>query len=212
MLRPGEGEKRVKVFDSGMPSESYWNSLFDIPRILDWLDLDSVRGPIAEIGCGYGTFTVPVAKRTTQPLHAIDIEPEMIQKARDNVAKAGIRNVIFRQQDVLMDGTGLPADSVGLVLLFNILHSPERTQILAEASRILRMSGRVAMIHWRKDIPTPRGPSVELRPDPPAIMDSIVGIGLFPFGDSGILEPYHWGMQLRKGGSPDGKWSPRSVL
>ena len=34
--------KRVKVFDSGMPSESYWNSLFDIPMILDWLDLDSV--------------------------------------------------------------------------------------------------------------------------------------------------------------------------
>ena len=188
----------MKVFDSGMPSESYWNSLFDIPAIVDWLDVDSVGDPIAEIGCGYGTFTVPVANRTAQPVYAIDMEPEMIRIARDNVAKAGIRNVTFRLHDVLVDGTGLPADSMGLVLLFNILHSPERTQILAEAWRILKKSGRVAIIHWRKDIPTPRGPGVESRPDLPAVLGSIAGLDLLPCGDGRVLEPYHWGVQLRK--------------
>jgi SAM-dependent methyltransferase len=189
----------LKVFDSGMPGESYWNSLFDIPTIIDWLDLDSLADPIAEIGCGYGTFSIPVAKRTMQTLYAIDIEPEMIQIASRNAANAGIRNITFRLQDVIQEGTGLPAHSMGLVLLFNILHSPERTQVLLEASRTLKRSGRVAIIHWRRDLPTPRGPSVDSRPDLPSIIDSIAGLDLAPHGDSRILEPYHWGMQLRRG-------------
>ncbi len=65
----------MKVFDSGMPDETYWNSLFDIPAIIDWLKLESVRDPIAEIGCGYGTFTVPAAQESSQVIHAIDLEP-----------------------------------------------------------------------------------------------------------------------------------------
>ncbi len=188
----------MKVPDSGMPSESYWNSLFDISAILDWLDLDSVRDPIAEIGCGYGTFTVPVARRTRQPVFAIDMEREMIRIAGDNVAKAGLRNVVFSLRDILLDGTGLAAGSIGLVILFNILHSPQRTQILAEASRIATRSGRIAIIHWRKDIPTPRGPSLDSRPDLPMIMGSIAGLDLQLWRGEGILEPYHWGVQLCK--------------
>lgn len=189
----------MKVFNSGMPSESYWNSLFDIPAIIDWLDLQSVVDPIVEIGCGYGTFTVPIARQTTQTIHAIDIEPAMIEIARDNAKKAGSQNVVLHCSDVLDAGTGLPSGSVGLVLLFNILHSPERVQILREASRISKTPGRIAIIHWRKDIPTPRGPSVDSRPDLLSIVDSIAGLDLRLYGDSRILEPYHWGVQLQKG-------------
>jgi SAM-dependent methyltransferase len=192
-------EGRVKVFDSGMPSESYWNSLFDIPVIIDWLDLKSVADPIAEIGCGYGTFTVAVARQTTQMVHAFDIEPAMIQRASENTRKNGSQNVAFYCRDVIVEGTGLPSGSMGLVLLFNILHSPEKAQILRESSRILKESGRIAILHWRKDIPTPRGPRVHSRPDLDAIVDSITDLALRLYGDSRILEPYHWGVQLQKG-------------
>jgi len=188
----------VKVFDSGMPSEAYWNSLFDIQAIIDWLDLDSVADPVAEIGCGYGTFTVPVARRAAQRVYAIDLEPEMIRTARQNVANAGLGNVEFRCRDVLDIGTELPSASMGMVLLFNILHSPERTQLLKEAARIARPNGLLAIIHWRKDIHTPRGPSVESRPDRSVILDAVAGLDLTPGGDR-ILEPFHWGMKLVKG-------------
>ncbi len=40
----------MKVFDSGMPDEAYWNSLLDIPLIVDWLNIKDVVGPIVEIG------------------------------------------------------------------------------------------------------------------------------------------------------------------
>jgi SAM-dependent methyltransferase len=188
----------LKVFDSAMPEEAYWSSLFDVPAIIDWLDLESVTDPIVEIGCGYGTFSVPVARRTSQTVHAIDIEPSMIAAAGARVREAGVRNVVFHCRDVLDTGTGLASGSTGLVLLFNILHSPERAQMLKEASAVLKKSGKVAIIHWRKDIPTPRGPSVASRPDLLTIIDAIAGLDLHVHGESRILEPYHWGVQLIK--------------
>ena len=32
----------MKVFDSGMPEEAYWASLFDVPAILAWLAYRSI--------------------------------------------------------------------------------------------------------------------------------------------------------------------------
>lgn len=188
----------MKVADSGMPEEQYWNSLFDIPLIIDWLQLPNVPGPIVEIGCGYGTFTVPVAQSAPASVWAFDIEKEMIERAERNSTRVGCKNVVFVQRDVADLGTGLPDSSAGLVLLFNLLHFAERRVLLLEASRILVEGGDIAIIHWRKDIATPRGPKVELRPDRAMIIESAVGLDLLDSGESRILEPYHWGIKLKK--------------
>ncbi len=181
-----------------MPEEAYWNSLFNVPLIVDWLNLKDVSAPIVEVGCGYGTFTVPIAKVTKTEIYAFDIDPSMIETARRNVQQAGIRNVRFSLRDIVEEGTGLESGSVAMVLLFNILHFSERRILLEEAWRILRPDGVAAIIHWRKDIPTPRGPSVHTRPDQQLILDSISGLDLHFNGNSRILEPYHWGIQLIK--------------
>ena len=188
----------MKIFDSGMPNEAYWNSLFDVPLIIDWLNLDAVSAPIVEIGCGYGTFTIPIARKTDVDVHAFDIDPSMIEPARKNAEKAAVRNVRFDLRDVIEHGTGLESERAGMVLLFNLLHFDGRRILLEEASRILKPNGISAIIHWRKDIETPRGPSIESRPDQEMILDSIKGLDLRFDGNSKILEPYHWGMQLIK--------------
>jgi ubiquinone/menaquinone biosynthesis C-methylase UbiE len=123
----------------------------------------------------------------------------MIETARKHVQQSGFPNVRFFRRDVLETGTGLESHSVGMVLLFNILHFNERRTMLVEASRILKHSGVVAIIHWRKDIETPRGPVVLMRPDKATILSSISGLDLHFNGNSEILEPYHWGIQLIKG-------------
>jgi ubiquinone/menaquinone biosynthesis C-methylase UbiE len=189
----------MKVNDSGMPEESYWNSLFDIPLIIEWLNLKNVSGPIVEVGCGYGTFTLPIARETKDKVYAFDIDPLMIETTQKHMQQAGIHNVQFLQRDIIEHGSGLESNSVGLVLLFNILHFTERRIMLEESSRILKPSGTTAIIHWRKDITTPRGPVLHLRPDKQTILDSIIGLDLLFDGNDRILEPYHWGMQLTKG-------------
>jgi len=188
----------MKIIDSGMPDETYWNSLFDIPLIVNWLNLTSADAPIVEIGCGYGTFTVPIARATTTDVHAFDIDSSMIETAQKNTRQAGIRNVRFNLRDIIAEGTGLESGSVGMVLLFNILHFGGRRILLEEASRLLKPNGAVAIVHWRKDIETPRGPSVHLRPDQDIVLDSVRGLDLTFNGNSAILRPYHWGIQLIK--------------
>jgi ubiquinone/menaquinone biosynthesis C-methylase UbiE len=154
----------MKVFDSGMPEEAYWASLFDVPAILAWLNPAAGIDPVAEIGCGYGTFTVPIARCVPGEVHAFDIEPSMIARAGENARAARLANISFHQRDVLESGTGLSDGSMQTVLLFNILHSRDNRFFLAEAARVLRESGSVRIIHWRKDIETPRGPRRDDRP------------------------------------------------
>jgi SAM-dependent methyltransferase len=191
----------MKVFDSGMPEEAYWNSLFDIKAILAWLNVTG-EFPIAEIGCGYGTFTVPIAVSAVGTLHAFDIDPVMLERARHNAEGTGVQNVEFHERDVLERGTGLPAESMRTVLLFNILHSGENRLLLAEASRVLRPLGSLFIIHWRKDITTPRGPVMASRPDLSTVEEEAKGLDLFFRGNNRTIPPYHWGMQMIKG-DPD---------
>jgi ubiquinone/menaquinone biosynthesis C-methylase UbiE len=188
----------MKVNDSGMPEESYWNSLFDIEGIVDWLALSKVTATVVEIGCGYGTFTVPIAQQLAGKLLAFDIEPSMIETASMNVRNAGLSNVSFGLRDVVEQGTNLEPNSTGMVLLFNILHFSGIRILLEEASRILTVDGIVAIIHWRKDIPTPRGPAISDRPDKDQILNAADGLNLHVHSESRILTPYHWGIQLIK--------------
>lgn len=176
----------MKIEDSGMPGEAYWNSLFDINAITDWLAV-SKNAAIVEIGCGYGTFTVPAAQRTSGKVYAFDIDVEMLSVSQHNVQTANLKFVELVHRDVLESGTGLAAESVDLVLLFNILHFSERRIFLAEAARILKQGGIVAVLNWRKDIATPRGPALELRPDQAQILSVASGLPLRFEGNSQLL-------------------------
>lgn len=43
----------MKLRESEMPEESYWETLFDVELILDRLGIDAELGDVAELGCGY---------------------------------------------------------------------------------------------------------------------------------------------------------------
>ncbi|MFN8009783.1 MAG: class I SAM-dependent methyltransferase [Holophagaceae bacterium] len=188
----------MKVPDSGMPDEAYWASLFDIPAILDWLPIGPGTRLAVEIGCGYGTFTLPLADAIQGTVHAFDLEPSMLETTGLNLRRAGLANVVLEHRDVIDLGTDLPEASADLVLIFNLLHFDGRRALLAEAARILRSGGVVAVIHWRTDMATPRGPAMETRPTPASILEAAAGLGLEPLGEPCFLGPYHWGMHLAR--------------
>jgi 16S rRNA A1518/A1519 N6-dimethyltransferase RsmA/KsgA/DIM1 with predicted DNA glycosylase/AP lyase activity len=47
--------------------------------VLDASKIGQEVNDAVEVGCGYGTFTLPVAQRIRGTLHAFDIEPEMVE-------------------------------------------------------------------------------------------------------------------------------------
>jgi SAM-dependent methyltransferase len=178
----------MKIVDSGMPNEPYWESLFDVPLVLSRLEINRFRD-IAELGCGYGTFTVPVAKSISGTVYTFDVQPEMI--ARTQERSAGLR-VVCALRDVLELGFGVQVDAV---LLFNILHCEQPVELLRHAASVLRPDGEVLVIHWRYG-ETPRGPRLEIRPRPEQIINWAAEVGLEMQGKVLDLPPWHYGLRL----------------
>jgi ubiquinone/menaquinone biosynthesis C-methylase UbiE len=154
----------MKIRDSGMPDESYWDSFFDPTCIVGKLDCTGPCGDVVEFGCGYGTFTIAAAKLATGRVIALDIEPEMVSETVQKAEAAGLSNVVGVVRDFVANGCGLPERQAGRAMLFNILHVENPVPLLGEAYRVLVPGGQVGIIHWRSDIPTPRGPSLPIRP------------------------------------------------
>jgi SAM-dependent methyltransferase len=188
--------RRMKVRDSGMPEQSYWEGLFDVEGVLDGMEIDAGVTDAVELGCGYGTFTLPVAQRISGLLHAFDIEPEMVELTRARAQASGIQNVRLALRDVIGEGIGLPPQSVDAVLLFNILHAENPIAMLRAAAEVARPGGRILALHWRSDVVTPRGPDLLIRPRPNQIVDWGASVGLQAERVQ-ILPPWHFGVTLR---------------
>lgn len=148
----------MKLRESGMPNEKYWERLFDVPLILDRLCIDGAFRDLVELGCGYGTFSLPVARRISGVLRTFDIDAGMVARTHERVTAAGLTNVECIVRDVLAQGFGMADRSQDACLLFNILHGENPLQLLSEAARVVRSGGSIQVIHWRHDSRTPRGP------------------------------------------------------
>jgi ubiquinone/menaquinone biosynthesis C-methylase UbiE len=151
-----------------------------------------------DVGCGYGTFSIPAARKNKGMIYALDIEKEMIRAVQKKASDAGLRNILTVQRDFVMEGTSLPENSCEYVMLFNILHAEEPLKILAEAKRILIPRGRAGIIHWSYDSTTPRGPSLDIRPRPEQCQEWIRAAGLELEKSYIDFPPFHYGMVGQK--------------
>lgn len=131
--------------------------------------------------------------------HALDIEPEMVDVVQQKCDEAGIANVQTVVRDFVVEGTGLAENSMDAALLFNILHHEEPVALMKEARRVLKPNGMLAVIHWKYDPTTPRGPAMEIRPRPEQCIEWGREAG-FRFSERNRydLPPYHYGLLFKK--------------
>ncbi|MDX1962006.1 MAG: class I SAM-dependent methyltransferase [Pirellulales bacterium] len=191
----------MKLRDSGMPDEAYWETLFDIPHTLDALGVCRALTDVVELGCGYGTFSIPVARRISGTLFTYDIDSRMIERTKARAANLEVSNIVIHERDVIERGFELPAQSVDAVLLFNILHCEHPELLLSQANQVLRPGGQLLVTHWLYNAQTPRGPALELRPRPLQIIQWANMKGVFNVVGAEIrLPPWHYGLKLLKSG------------
>ena len=188
----------MKVRDSGMPAENVWASFFNVDLILSELHINSDITDIVEVGCGYGTFTIPSAKKIKGNVYAFDIEKDMLDIVQQKLKNEHIENVILEHRDIINQTTGLADNSIDYVMLFNILHHDSPDDFLNEACRILKPNGKIGILHWRSDVETPRGPDLTIRPKPGQILSWIDKHKFSVYKEPMIIEPYHFGLVLSK--------------
>jgi ubiquinone/menaquinone biosynthesis C-methylase UbiE len=115
---------------------------------------------VLEIGCGPGVMLEAAAQRATPgTLHAVDVQPEMVQRASRRLAERGVPDVDIRTAaaDALPHADGA-FDLVYMVTVIGELGDPQAA--LAEIRRVLRPGGTFAVTEEVFDPHYMRAPKV----------------------------------------------------
>jgi SAM-dependent methyltransferase len=109
---------------------------------------------VADVGAGTGYMSLKIAKRVgaSGKVYAEDVQPEMLDKVRENAAKAKAANVI-----PLLGGftdTKLPEGQMDLVLMVDVYHEfSEPQKMIQSIRRSLKPAGRMVLLEYRKEDP-----------------------------------------------------------
>jgi arsenite methyltransferase len=98
---------------------------------------------ILDVGCGAG-FDLFIASKLTGSagrVHGVDLTPDMVARARENLQKAGVANAEVRQ----VDSESLPFgdNSFDAVISNGVINlSPDKETLFREINRVLKPGGR----------------------------------------------------------------------
>ena len=125
-------------------------SFYDIHELILWMGI-SKGMIIADIGCGTGYCTVPLAALTGDKgrVIACDISREMLDVLKEKIEKWDIGNIAVE----LSQENSLPLadDSVDFVILSMLLHEIESpAEFLSEIKRVMKQGGRIGIVDWEK--------------------------------------------------------------
>ena len=102
---------------------------------------------VVDLGSGGGIDCLIAARAvgSTGRVVGVDFLPEMVQRATRAAAEAGVGNVQFVEGEI--EALPLPDASVDVVISNGVINlSPRKVRVLAEAFRLLRPGGRLAMV------------------------------------------------------------------
>lgn len=191
-----------------MDSDEFARILMSASR-RTWQDPDAILSEIgveegmtvADLACGPGYFTVPIAKAVgaTGTVYAVDFDSVMLEHLRRNLSRAGLseRNVVILESDIA--ATSIPPGSVDVALFANVLHDIEdKVSFLGEVKRVCRLDGVAVDVDWKK-VRTEMGPPYDIRMSEGSATRVLVESG-FDVARPIEAGPYHYGLLCRRRG------------
>ncbi len=120
---------------------------------------------VLDLGSGGGIDVLLSARRVgpTGKVYGLDMTDEMLALARENQAAAGVTNAEFLKGEI--ENIPLPDDSIDVIISNCVINlSADKPRVLAEAFRVLKPGGRLAVsdIVIRGSVDTRVRESVEL--------------------------------------------------
>jgi ubiquinone/menaquinone biosynthesis C-methylase UbiE len=107
---------------------------------------------VADFGSGSGAYVLAIAKELhgSGHVYAIDIQKDLLRRTKNEAEKQGHKNVEVLWGDLESpNGSKIADNALELVLISNLLFQiDDKRAVFAEAKRILRPSGRLAIIDW----------------------------------------------------------------
>ena len=175
--------------------------LLDAQRILGDHAKLGYGDKVAALGCGpkaYFTFQAARIVGDRGLVYAVDILKDVLSSVESHAKTYGLMNVKTVWSNLEVYGaTNIPEGSLDLAMLVNVLfESADVVQMLKEAVRLLKPSGKILIIDW-KNIGVPFGPKINRRVNPNQIKEylDVFGLKLEEEFEAG---KYHYGMIYKK--------------
>lgn len=117
---------------------------------------------VADIGCGIGYFTFPIASMVSEgKVYALDMQPEMLEDVKRKMQQENYSNVIpvlTKEDDFRMD-----LASCNVAFICTVLHEiKQRNTFYQQVNAILQKEGSVYIVDWQKQT-TDYGPPIDHR-------------------------------------------------
>lgn len=138
----------------------------DMDSFFEMISLNESIEKVVDIGCGFGAFSIPAAKRIKGIVFAVDIKDDCLAHVKKEAEKANMDNLIVTEGDP-SGKTDIERGSIDMVFLFNIVQDLDKFEnLVIEAKRILKGGGKLLIMHWRRNEKIGIGPLLEMRPLP----------------------------------------------
>ncbi|HUB56970.1 MAG TPA: class I SAM-dependent methyltransferase [Mycobacterium sp.] len=121
-------------------------TLFKPARIIDKIGLTGAER-VLELGPGPGYFSVEIARRLTEGrLELFDLQPEMLEKARQQLERAGLSNVGFTAGEA-SDGLPFPDNTFDIAFLSAVIGEvPDKQACIRSLGQVLKPGGRLVFV------------------------------------------------------------------
>jgi ubiquinone/menaquinone biosynthesis C-methylase UbiE len=156
---------------------------------------------VADLGCGRTGHFVFSASRQVQEtgvVYAVDILKDVLENIKSRIRSEGYDNVQTVWSNIEAVGkTAIPAETLDGCFLVNVVSLlADKNAALAEATRLLKKNGFLAIIEWAKPLGT-LGPSPAVMVTPGQVQEmaqkqQLLKVEIFPSGD------YHYCAIFRK--------------
>ena len=186
-----------------MPDAEWWGALWPDPaKVL--VEMGVRPGTVAvDLCCGDGLFTAALAGMAAR-VHAIDIDPAMLDHARTRVAAVEATNCDFFLADAMMVDAIVP-EPVDYVFLANTFHGvPDQLGLVRAVAAILNAHGEFGIVNWHRRprgetvvLGEPRGPKTEMRMEASDVAAIVEAAGLL-LNRTVELPPYHYGVVFQR--------------
>lgn len=157
-------------------------------QLIDRLELSGSE-QVLEVGPGPGLFSVELARRlTTGRLELLELQPEMLAKARRKLDRAGLRNVGYHTGDA-SQGLPFPDSCFDVAFLAAVLGEvTDKPACLCSLARVLRPGGLLVVQEFFPDPDRLRVPEIRRLAEP---------AGFRFLGAQG--RPWNYTVRLRRG-------------